>query len=215
MGDIAIVTVVGNITKDAQITPKESDPGQLKIDFTLASSYYAGSDQRPKGFYNVRMWTNRDRWSKISQFFSRGNNMLVSGELKPRTDEQGRTWLNIEGSVTFTPLGGGQGQDNKPQQQQQQQQQYQQPQYQQPASAPPGAGGYAQPQAPPPAPPSSRYKTDPSYPGWYQDTQTGQWLQGNPPAPQPPNQPSNTPPPATPPPGYGTPPGTSPGAPPF
>lgn len=204
MGDIALVTVIGNLTKDATATPLDNDPSRLKIQFSLASSYYQrGQDQRPKAFYNVTMWMNQSRWGSVSQFFRQGSQLCVWGELRPRTGQDGKTWLNVD-QAQFTFVG---GRDNQQGGGQPQAAQPPAQPYGQPAAAAPAAP--AQPPAAPAAPPQQRYITNPQYPGWYQDTSTGQWYEGQPPDATPPAGP----PPASPPPG-GAPPGTPTGGPP-
>jgi len=211
MGDIALLTVIGRLTRDAVFEPLQNSPGRGSVKFTVASSYYVrGQQDRPTAFYECRMFMGQERFNSASQFLKKGRLICAHGELRPRLapDQQGgqKMWLNLE-EVGFEPVG------PKPEGQ---------------TSAPPQTGGYQQGgyqqggYTPPPAqaaPPGAEaglpngwtQQTDPSSGRPYYVGPQGQ-TQWEPPA-APPAQaaPPAAPPPATPPPN--TPPGAQGGPP--
>jgi single-stranded DNA-binding protein len=211
MGDFAFITIGGNVTKNAEATPMDQDPSRLRVDFTVASSYYDRTlaPERGKAFYPVRIWMNRKRWDTVNTWLAQGSRIIVRGILKPRKANNGGMFLNIE-DADIEPNGATNNQ-------QQDAPQTQQPQYGQapvaaaptgypagPQAGPPGAYTPAPAPAPvlPPAPApvaaaptydTTAYHVDPQYPGQYFSHTAQQWVQGAPP--------SNAPPPA-----YGAPP---------
>lgn len=160
MGDVALIQVVGRLTKDAEAEALQNNADRVTIKFTVASNYYEkGKDQRPAAFYEARMFMPRDRFNNVSQFLRKGAAVLLYGQLRPRETQdangQKKTWLNVE-ECDFAPL-------EAPK-----------------AGAQPVAAGPAA------APAPSQYVTDPKYPGYYFDRQTNQWVQGAVPQPAPP-----------------------------
>lgn len=209
MSDIALITIVGNLTQNATATPLEQNPQRVRVDFAVASSYYQkGQQERPKAYYQTRIWMSQERWAKVSTMLIKGAKVLVHGELRPRLstyEGKERLWNNVE-EAQFTMMGpkpegvaGGHPQGG---------------------GGPPQGGGYDAPQGAPPQ--QDRYRTDPNHPGWYYDTQTSQWAQGavpaqapsGPPPGPPQGPPQDGPPPSTPPPAGGAPPGQPGGGPP-
>jgi len=169
VGDVALIQVVGRLTKDAEAEALQNNADRVSVKFTVASNYYEkGKDQRPAAFYEARMFMPRDRFNNVSQFLRKGAAVLLYGQLRPREtqDQSGKkTWLNVE-ECDFAPLEA------------------------------PKAGAQPIASGPAAAPAPSQYVTDPKYPGYYFDRQTNQWVQGNPPVAAPPPPPA---PPAQPP----------------
>lgn len=185
MGDMALITVVGRLTKDATAEALQNSQGRVMVKYTVASSYYVkGQDQRPTTFYEVRQFMAQDRFNTISPMLRKAALVMVWGQLRPHETQdqsgQKKIWFNIE-EAEFSAL---EPKKNDGQQ--------------------PANQGGGQPPA------QSRYATDPKYPGYYFDRQQNQWIQGAIPQDAPPPPPPAPPaPPAGPP--AGTPPGYQPG----
>jgi single-stranded DNA-binding protein len=200
MGDVALLTAVGRLTRDATAEALQGQQGRFAVKFTVASSHYQkGQQDRPTNYYECRMFMGQDRWTNVSQFLLKGRLVCVWGELRPRLapDNQGgqRLWLNLE-EVDFTPIGPRPEEQSAPGQEGQ------------------GASQPTRPALPPgaelPLPPGWTQQTDPASGKPYYVSPQGQTQWARPvaaPAAPPAVPPPAVPPPSTPPGGHGAPPG--------
>lgn len=192
MSDIALIQVVGRLTKDAQAEQVNNQPDRLNVKFTVASSYYQyGQQDRPTAFYECRVFMNRKRWDSMGVDLKKGRTVVIWGELRPRTsagnDGKEKTWLNVE-QGDFAFIGPKPEQTSSPGGYQQNTQ-----------SVAPPAGGSAPPGYEAPLPDGWTQQTDPSTqrPYYVGPNNQTQWERPQPPAPA--AAPPATPPPAGPP----------------
>jgi len=105
MGDMAVLTFTGRLTRAATSTPLDSNPNVHVLKFSVASSYYDFKKRdRTPVFYEVRIVGPGQRIEKKLQFLSKGAPVFVTGKFQPRTDENGKVWMNVE-DAEFEPQG--------------------------------------------------------------------------------------------------------------
>ena len=99
------ITIAGNCTKDAET--RQTQGGQSVTSWAIAVNGFANGEKTSM-FFDVQFWGKRGE--QAARFAFKGAKMAVTGDLSTR-EYNGKTYLQVNGS-DFTPLGGGQRNDD-------------------------------------------------------------------------------------------------------
>ena len=99
------ITIAGNCTKDAET--RQTQGGQSVTSWAIAVNGFANGEKTSM-FFDVQFWGKRGE--QAARFAVKGAKMAVTGDLSTR-EYNGKTYLQVNGS-DFTPLGGGQRNDD-------------------------------------------------------------------------------------------------------
>lgn len=99
------ITIAGNCTKDAET--RQTQSGQSVTSWAIAVNGFANGEKTSM-FFDVQFWGKRGE--QAARFAVKGAKMAVTGDLSTR-EYNGKTYLQVNGS-DFTPLGGGQRNDD-------------------------------------------------------------------------------------------------------
>ena len=96
------ITIAGNITKDGEL--RNTQNGSKVAGFSVAVNGYENGE-KTSTFFDVSLWGKRGE--NVMQFAKKGAKICVTGELGTR-EYNGKTYLTVN-AWDFTPMGGGQG----------------------------------------------------------------------------------------------------------
>lgn len=95
------ITISGNITRDGELR----EAGSNKVaSFSVAVNGFANREKTVH-YFDVSLWGKRGE--SAMQFLQKGAKITVTGDLGTR-EHNGKTYLTINAN-DFTPMGGGQG----------------------------------------------------------------------------------------------------------